>query len=184
MVEISCNQGDKNAKVAFVFSCPGQKEEKENKLVAGMTGKNLNCLISCLRNNHGLCELFPSEDRYYYRITNASTKIHYEAKNGLSEPTDSEIVDEKNLERLCNDLQGFDYVITFGRKAEFAVSKLEIDSTIINVKYHLGLRGINNIKFDVHGCELKVGEKGNTEKRLACLALKIAEQIQNTNCTE
>lgn len=45
----SFNKG-KNNKIAFVFSCPGQEEEKENKPVAGGTGDNLEEILTKIIN--------------------------------------------------------------------------------------------------------------------------------------
>lgn len=44
-------KGKDIAKVAFVFICPGQEEEREGKPVAGQTGKNLEILLSFLNKS-------------------------------------------------------------------------------------------------------------------------------------
>ena len=59
------NKGTDISHVAFMFACPGQKEEKAGKVVAGNTGKNLNLLLSVLSasENENIRALFPSENR-------------------------------------------------------------------------------------------------------------------------
>lgn len=179
------NEG-KNKKIAFVFSCPGAAEEKHNKLVSGTTGKNLNKIIHILRQDFSLEHIFNSEDRYHYRITNASMKVHYKAKDGRSEPTKKEILNVENIQRLTEDLRGFEVIISFGNNANFAVNyckdKLE-NPKIINVR-HLGLQSLNQIKVDVDGEDIsnpnsdKDTGNANTLKRLKVVAKKIADQLE------
>ena len=93
------NKGTDISHVAFMFACPGQKEEKAGKVVAGNTGKNLNLLLSVLSasENENIRALFPSENRYDYLITNSSDIIHYPALDGTSLPSKSEYADDANL---------------------------------------------------------------------------------------
>ncbi|MEG0094290.1 MAG: hypothetical protein RR945_03520 [Erysipelotrichaceae bacterium] len=173
------NEGEINQNVAFVFSCPGEKELLLGKPVAGRTGENLNLLLELLNKKNGT--VFPSTDRYSYLITNASSEIHYKAYDGHSEPTQTEITQEENLNRLKADLLNKEFVITFGKKAKFAVSQLTINSRItdriiINVP-HLSMQSLNRLslaeslnKYEGHKkIELKIEE----------IAEQICEQISN-----
>ena len=179
------NEG-KNKKVAFVFSCPGAAEEKSNILVSGTTGKNLNKIIYILRQNFSCENLFDSEDRYDYRITNASMKVHYKAKDGRSEPTKKEIIDAENLKRLAEDLEGYEFIITFGNNANLAVNhcKDKLGSRKIIGVRHLGLQSLNQIKVDVDGEDIsnpnndKNTGNTNTLKRLKVVAKEIANGLE------
>ena len=86
--KIKYNPGKSISPVAFMFACPGQKEQKAGRVVSGMTGKNLNTLLSILMKskNEKIRALFPSEDRYDYLITNASDTVHYPALDNTSLP--------------------------------------------------------------------------------------------------
>ncbi|WP_303860744.1 hypothetical protein [Alkalibaculum bacchi] len=178
------NEGN-NKKIAFVFSCPGAAEEKSNILVSGTTGKNLNKIIQILRQDFSCEHLFDSEDRYDYRITNASMKVHYKAKDGRSEPTKKEITDSENLRRLTEDLECYEFIITFGNNANFAVNHCKdklVNQKIINVR-HLGLQSLNQIKVDVDGEDIsnpnndKDTGNANTLKRLKVVAKEIGNQL-------
>ena len=46
--KVNCNYGKSDADIAFVFACPGKFELKNNKVLSGNTGKNLN-LFPCYR---------------------------------------------------------------------------------------------------------------------------------------
>jgi len=181
---ISRNDG-KNTQVAFVFSCPGAVEEKSKILVNGVTGSNLTKLIEIIRKNEMYKNYFDSENRYDYRITNASEIVHYKKKDGISEASDKEIMSQKNIERLIDDLIGFSVIITFGDKSYNAVKYCEnkIGNTkIINVR-HLSMLSINQIKYDCNGIKIcnpnkdkNIGKK-NTYIRLNTIAKKITAQI-------
>lgn len=181
---LSRNEG-KNKKVAFVFSCPGRVEEENNKLVSGTTGENLNKIIHILREDFSRKDIFDSTDRYDYRITNASMKVHYAGKDGKSEPDKQEITDQGNIRRLVEDLKGYVIIITFGEKAYSAVNYCKtqlLNCMIIKVR-HLGLRSLNQIKEDVHGENIsnpnndKDTGNANILKRLKVIAEEIAEQL-------
>ena len=126
------NKGTDISHVAFMFACPGQKEEKAGKVVAGNTGKNLNLLLSVLSasENENIRALFPSENRYDYLITNSSDIIHYPALDGTSLPSKSEYTDDANLNRLFHELENSKYVVAFGNQAKEA-------SKLVSLKYDM-----------------------------------------------
>ena len=114
--KIAYNKGKNISPVAFMFACPGQKEEKAGRVVAGATGKNLDLLLSVLAEseNEKIRALFPSSDRYDYLITNSSDIIHYPALDNTSLPSKGEYSDDANLNRLYKELDHMNYVIAFG----------------------------------------------------------------------
>jgi len=178
------NEG-KSCLIAFVFSCPGSLEEKNKRLVQGQTGNNLAELIKIIREDSTYRGYFQWEDRYDYRITNASTVIHYKAKDGVSEPSRGEIMCEENLNRLVDDLKGYMVIITFGEKARIAVTACRDkirNSQIIHVQ-HLGFQSLNQIKKDYQGNDLlssngnKLVGKFNTHARLEVVAKEIIRKL-------
>ena len=183
--DVTClkrNEG-KGSKTAFVFSCPGLEEAKNNRLVSGNTGKNLSALIKVLRDEYDLSHYFHSENRYDYRITNASEKIYYKAKDGKTEASIKEIMEKDNLERLYGDLKGFELIIAFGDRAKMATEKCEdrLEGSHILLVRHLSYQSINQIKQDIHGKEITNLDKKsgpiNTYKRLQVIGKEVAEAL-------
>ncbi len=177
---VSRNEGKPDIMTAFLFSCPGQEEEKSGKLVNGQTGKNLDIMLSILNKSHP--QLFPSSDRYDYRITNSSEKIHYKAFDGRSEPSAAEIKSAVNIGRLENDLRGYECVITFGRCAEIAASILSEKESCKNIRFlrsrHLSFLSLNSsIKTDINGNSIQKGSPDSTYKRLEVAAKNITDQL-------
>ena len=172
------NDGAEGVRTAFVFSCPGQEEEKSGLLVNGQTGRNLDMLLHFLHQKRP--DLFPSEDRYYYRITNSSERIHYKARDGRTEPSSAEIKAPDNLERLTGDIKDYDVVITFGRGATEAVSLLadKLDNKKILHSRHLSFLSLNSgVKNDINGEPIPRGDPDSTKKRLEAVAADIISQI-------
>lgn len=178
-IRVNRNDGNDNCIVAFVFSCPGQREEKSGLLVRGTTGNNLDLLLNSLHDEFS--QIFHSANRYDYRITNASDIVHYKAHDNRTEATKTEIKQPENCRRLYEDLNGFEYIIAFGDKAIYAVSLLASrlgKSKIINCKYHLGMQSINRrITKDIHGKTIVAGQKDNTAKRIEVVKRNIVEQL-------
>lgn len=185
------NKGTDISYVAFMFACPGQKEEKAGKVVAGNTGKNLNLLLSVLSasENENIRALFPSENRYDYLITNSSDIIHYPALDGTSLPSKSEYADDANLNRLFHELENSKYVVAFGNQAKEA-------SKLVSLKYdmreiypkpvfitslpHLSLLALNQISTDTDGNRIEKGEKDATLKRIKVVAKMLETSIMQT----
>ena len=100
-------------KIAFVFSCPGRREEEANPPgpAKGQTGENLKCLLRCMRNRHGI----KGFRRGLITITNAWEKVEYCGKTERSEPPDAHVKGEKNIARLTQELQNItDLIICCG----------------------------------------------------------------------
>ena len=188
--KISYNKGKNISPVAFMFACPGQKEQAAGRVVAGATGKNLNALLSILASseNEKIRALFPAEDRYDYLITNASDTVHYPAIDKTSLPSKKEYSDDANLNRLYKELDHSKYVIAFGAQAK-EVSKLveykyqlrEVTPrpVFITSLPHLSLLSLNQISEDVNGERIERGDPEATHKRLTVVAKMLTENIEN-----
>lgn len=180
ILKVTRNEGREEIRTAFIFSCPGQEELKSGKLVNGQTGKNLDMMLTIL--NQKFPEIFPSTDRYDYRITNSSEQVHYKAYDNRTEPKTAEINTAENLERLKNDIEGYQYVITFGRcaslAAEYAAKAYDITGTKFLYSQHLSFLSLNStIKTDIDGNPIEKGSKDSTYKRLEAAAKKITDQL-------
>ncbi len=183
ILKVKRNEGKKEIKTAFIFSCPGQEELKSGRLVNGQTGKNLDIMLSIL--NKSFPDIFPSHNRYDYRITNSSECVHYKAYDNRTEPHVKEITEPENLKRLTDDIHGYKYVITFGRCAALAAKeagkKYDLGSTIFMYSQHLSFLSLNSsIKNDIHGIPIEKGSKDSTYKRLEMAAKKITDQLDNS----
>ncbi len=180
ILKVGRNEGKKEIPTAFIFSCPGQEERKSGKLVNGQTGKNLDGMLSILRQQYP--DIFPSDNRYDYRITNSSEQVHYQAYDHKSEPGKKEIMDPQNLLRLKQDIEGYRYVITFGRcaaaAAKEAASRFGLEQTVFLYSQHLSFLSLNSsIQTDIHGNPIVRGSKNSTYKRLEAAAKKITDQL-------
>ncbi len=189
-MKIEYNKGNNISPVAFMFACPGQKEQAAGRVVAGATGKNLNTLLSILSEseNKKIRSLFPSADRYDYLITNASDTVHYPALDKTSLPSKSEYGDKANLARLCGELECVKYVIAFGAQAkdvsrlvenEYLLRKLPHYPIFITSLPHLSLLALNQISNDINGERIERGDKEATYKRLTVVAKMLINNIED-----
>lgn len=187
--KISYNKGKNISPVAFMFACPGQKEQAAGKVVAGATGKNLNMLLSILMEseNEKIRALFPSDDRYDYLITNSSDTVHYPALDNTSLPPKSEYSNDANLNRLYSELDHMKYVIAFGAQAKEASKLVEYKYKLREVSPrpvfitslpHLSLLSLNQISEDINGVHIERGDPEATRKRLTVVAKMLTENIQ------
>jgi hypothetical protein len=128
--------------VAFVLSVPGEKEMRAGRPVAGDTGANLALALTHL---HAACpSLFPSIDRYDYRITNAFSKpIASSRGDGRSEAGDAEILDPHNVQRVVREIEACKLVILCGDKAGLLARDVrEYGRKVVKVP-HVGNKGLN-----------------------------------------
>ena len=147
--------------VAFVFSCPGKKEEEAQRPASGDTGVNLCDLLSIMIEKHRdtVAKIAKPSTfcRRSVRITNAWSKVEYNSKRngtiigtGRSEATDDEILYPGNLDRLRSELSGIEHaIICCGEKARLAVDRLrdgnELERTVGVFRLpHLGNQALNN----------------------------------------
>ena len=180
VLTVKRNEGKAGMKSAFIFSCPGQEELKSGLLVNGQTGKNLDVLLSIL--NKSRPELFPSVNRYDYRITNSSERVHYTAYDNRTEPVAAEVKEKENISRLKNDITGYSCVIAFGRSAGIAAELMSSEQGFENVSFitsrHLSFLSLNSsIREDINGCPIERGSQDGTYKRLEVVAAQILSQL-------
>ncbi|MFA7445478.1 MAG: hypothetical protein WCY89_05985 [Flavobacteriaceae bacterium] len=170
----------KTGRITFVFSCPGKEEQDNNKPVAGKTGCNLELLLKELKKRDFITEDF--KDRYDFRITNSHNEVHYKALNNRTEPLNSKIKEEDNLQRLLKELKETEIIICFGEKSKYAVHQIKgnlNEKTKILYSRHLGLMSLNQIRDDIQGKPLESGNKENTIKRIEVIAQNLTEQHLN-----
>lgn len=178
ILRVTRNDGRKDIKTAFIFSCPGQEELKSGLLVNGQTGKNLDMMLTILNKKRP--DIFPSTNRYDYRITNSSEIVHYKAHDNRTEPKAAEITAPENIKRLKEDISGYGHVITFGRCSQIGAEKLkgECQNTVFMYSQHLSFLSLNStIKNDIEGKPIEKGDKNGTYKRLEVAAQKILDQL-------
>ncbi len=189
-MKIEYNKGKNISPVAFMFACPGQKEQAAGRVVAGSTGKNLNTLLSILAEseNEKVRALFPSADRYDYLITNSSDIVHYPALDKTSLPSKKEYNDEANLSRLYTELKNIKYVIAFGAQAKdvsrLVDNKYQLQNAsprpvFITSLPHLSLLALNQISEDINGERIERGDKEATHKRLTVVAKMLTDNIKD-----
>ena len=179
---VEYNKGNNQNTVAFVFACPGQKEMQQGRVVAGKTGENLNTLLHILSNSSPLLHsLFPTSDRYYYRITNASNLVHYPALNAVSVPHKREYLTDVNVQRILSELSGSTLVLAFGQQARelmmYVADNFSVNFSIVYLP-HLSLLSLNQIPFTVDGRRIERGEKDATVRRLEVVAIKIQDAVE------
>jgi uracil-DNA glycosylase len=189
-MKITYNKGKNISSVAFMFACPGQKEQAAGRVTAGATGKNLNLLLSILAEseNEKVRALFPSDDRYDYLITNASDTVHYPALDKTSLPSKKEYSTDENLERLCGELESVRYVIAFGAQAKdvsrlvearYQLREISERPTFITALPHLSLLALKQISLDADGERIEKGDKEATRKRLTVVAKMLTDSIKD-----
>lgn len=128
--------------VAFVFSAPGEEEQREGRPVAGDTGTNLESALVHLHSAQPA--LFPSRHRYDYRITNAWPEpLAIASGHRASEARDTEIREPRNVRRVLRELVGCNLVVLSGNKARLLAHPLrESGRTVVEVP-HVGNKGLN-----------------------------------------
>ena len=121
---VHLEHGARNA-IAFVFSCPGRKEQEKCRPAAGQTGKNLEEVLRVMgRYSYDDTEDLRCNDwtRENIRITNAWRCVEYKELTGRSQATIPEILGTENISRLANELGDIENVIVCcGDKAQMAV---------------------------------------------------------------
>lgn len=173
-----CYNKGKDNKIAFVFSCPGQEEFKNNKVVFGKTGDNLDIFIQELSLKNIIVPK-KYEDRYDFRITNSHNQVYFKGYlNKQTQPNNKEINSENNLLRLFNELSDIeDLIIVFGQKAKYALSCLEKNGYSLKARVHyvrhLGLQSLNQIKL-----EKEVSKDQRTMQRIKIIVEDLSEKIK------
>ena len=134
------------ARTGFVFICPGRHEANRGYPCAAGTGANLNRVLVELQQM--LPAVFPSGSRSMYVVTNSWPVVEYPALTGRSVPTEAEVLEPANLDRLAAELAGLDTLVACGAQAQAAVRALCASGrTAARVAYgrHLSQRSVNMI---------------------------------------
>lgn len=104
--------------VAFVFAAPGSAEAHQLKPIFDITGRHLDLALA----RHlapALPTVFPSIDRYSYRITNAhALPLARALGDKRTEADDANIRLPANIERVRNERLGCRLVVLCGDKAK------------------------------------------------------------------
>lgn len=162
---------------AFVFSVPGAVEKLCNRPISGVTGENLDFAISYL-NTH--CQsVFKSKCRYAYRITNSYPEpIAKSLGHNRSQPTDSQVLEEKNITRFIKEIDGFKNIILCGKKAQLLATKIDCNSDI-NIFFapHLSNQSLSRQQYRV------TGETSRDRRimRTECWAKNILDSLREKN---
>ena len=155
--------------IAFVFSCPGQKEQIANQVCYGATGENLQHLITICHEKRP--DIFVSELKCDYTITNASDRVHYAALTHDTEASYDEIRLPENIQRLSYELSNANVIICMGDRADFAVHNAVVSGKIVKGE-HLSAMHINR-------SYTSTADSPSTRRfdRISQVANKILEQL-------
>jgi hypothetical protein len=134
------------AKVGFVFICPGRFEANRGYPCAAGTGANLGRVLVELHARRP--EWFPSASRYEYVITNSWPIVEYPALTGRSVPTEAEVLQADNLQRLAGEIGRLDRIVACGAQAQAALRVLQAAGSLdahVAFGRHLSQRSVNMI---------------------------------------
>lgn len=147
--------------VAFVFSAPGAAESKWRRPVASFTGVNLSAALEHLYTARP--DLFPSRDRYDYRITNVHRAPLAKALGDrVTEAADGKIVEAQNVKRVVEELEGVQLVVLCGLKAELLGPSLATAKIAYVQCSHTGNRSLNL----TYPIDLKSSTLTSSERRM------------------
>lgn len=128
--------------IAFVFSTPGEEEQRIGRPVAGDSGTNLEAALVHLHTARPT--LFSSLHRYDYRITNSFTEpLAVALGHGRSEASNREILAPQNMQRVLRELEGCNLVILCGNKAKVLSQAIRASGKTIVEVPHIGNKGLN-----------------------------------------
>lgn len=129
--------------VAFVFSVPGAHEMSTCRPVSGATGENLSFALEHLHSE--LPGVFSSTDRYAYRITNAYSKpIAKSLGDASSQASDLQVQAPENIIRVVRDINGCDFVILCGLKAQLLAESIRQPSRTVVCTWHTSNLALSN----------------------------------------
>lgn len=128
--------------VAFVYSAPGSFEAHHLKPIFDVTGEHLDlALLHHLAP--ALPSVFPSIDRYDYRITNAhAAPLAHALGDGRTEAGNAVIRLTSNVERVRHELAGCRLVVLCGKKAHLLRKHLA-DFPLV-LAGHTSMNGLNS----------------------------------------
>jgi len=134
------------ARVGFVFICPGRFEAQRGYPCAAGTGANLARVLTELHGRRP--ELFPSPSRDKYVITNCWPNVEYPALTGRSVPSEAEVLQTDNLQRLAAEIGALERIVACGAQAQVALRALQATGAIraqVAFGRHLSQRSVNMI---------------------------------------
>lgn len=140
------HQPSPGARVGFVFICPGRFEASRGYPCAAGTGANLARVLTELHARRP--DLFPSASRNEYVITNSWSAVEYPALTDRSVPTEAEVLQPANLQRLAGEIAGLERIVACGAQAQAALRALQsAGATRARVAFgrHLSQRSVNMI---------------------------------------
>ncbi len=135
-------QFNPDARIVWVFSCPGRAEAKHRRPAAGGTGRHLESVLTSVRLHKGSDDF----NRDKMTITNAWDKVIVKSDGQpKTEASDKQIAKRSNLERLRREIGEPKIIIAAGKRAQRAVILAvgpEFEGTILFVP-HLSGRGLH-----------------------------------------
>jgi len=181
----------RKSEVAVVLSCPGSREERNNRPASGTTGDNLNLLLAKLGPVLGLDHLVRDD----VTVTNTFTGVEYRRGTGRSEASFEEILRNENIRRLESELADISELVIFcGARANKVAARVSLRIGTKSVCLpHLGMQGINQIKYDRNGVPIfsvansraggdkrsnKIIGQENTSRRIDVLVELALEQFK------
>jgi uracil-DNA glycosylase len=128
--------------VAFVFSVPGERELKEGRPVAGVTGENLSFSLEHL---HAVkAALFESVDRYEYRITNSWPEPMAKSLGTASQPNGAQVLQPANVSRVVGELRGCTVVVLCGARAQLLFDPIRSSDMTVGKASHTSNQALNS----------------------------------------
>ena len=162
--------------VAFVFSVPGAHEKSACRPVAGATGENLSFALEHLHS--ALPAVFSSMDRYSYRITNAYSKpIAKSLGHASSQASDLQIQAPENIARVLRDINGCNFVILCGLKAQLLAESIRQPGRTVVCSWHTSNQALSN-KFG----SVEVSRLPEPHARRQLRARLWAQELLNSLC--
>lgn len=169
-------QGDQP--VAFVFSVPGTHEKGTGHPVAGTTGENLSMALAHLSG--AMPNLFPSKDRYAYRITNAyNNPIAQALGHSSSEATDAQVLASLNIARVVKELAGCHTVILCGLKAQLLHTSVAERERMVVCASHTSNQALAS-KFNTSAVRQLTSSRARREARVELWAQKLLENLSES----
>jgi hypothetical protein len=167
--------------VAFVFSVPGDEEERQGRPVAGDTGANLELALGHL--HFALPEIFRSVHRYDYRITNAWPEPLAKSRGDrASEGSDAQVRHPGNVRRVLQELEGCDHVVLSGNKAKLLAEAIGASLRQYVEVPHIGNKGLNG-KYAVPVQLAAASPIVRREYRVRCWAEEVVRGIRSEGGT-
>lgn len=129
--------------VAFIFSVPGAHEKSAGRPIAGATGENLSFALEHLHSQ--LPAIFTSTDRYAYRITNAYSKPTAKSLGDKSsQARDMQVQAPENIARVLRDIDGCNFVILCGLKAQLLADSLRHPGRTVVCSWHTSNQALSS----------------------------------------